>query len=332
MMINLFLLSSVTETTEMLTETAAELSAEVASKPLPMLYDMICTRFDLYNTTAGNVLFVIGILLCVLIPYLIGSINPAIIFSHLLYKEDIRSYGSGNAGATNTLRTYGPKMAALIFVLDLLKAAIAVLLGSFILTRAIGGAIAALFVVLGHSFPIYYKFKGGKGVACTAMCILLLSPISFVFLLVIFLLIAVLTRYISLGSIICAMLFPLLAYVFRGSNDTAGFIPMVALLIGALVVFLHRENMKRLLSGKESKFSFKHTDKHKAEEHNGEETVAVKTETEHAEKEYSDDDFVKCSCGRIIPKSRRECVYCGAANPACANSEENKKSGKNKKK
>ena len=270
-----------------------------------------------------------SVLLCIIIPYLIGSINPAIIFSNAMYHEDIRSYGSGNAGTTNTLRTYGTKMAVLIFVLDLIKAALGVGVGSLILTREMGGAIAALFVVLGHMFPIYYKFKGGKGVACTAMCILILSPVAFPILLAVFLLIAALTRFISLGSIICAMLFPFLTYIFQG--DDPGFIPLSALCIGAMVVFMHRENIKRLLEGKESKFSFKKTDKHKAEEHNGAQATEKSAEIKAPEREYSDDDFVKCACGRIIPKSRRECVYCGEKNPAFVPSEDEKKAKKKKK-
>ncbi|MBQ8408637.1 MAG: glycerol-3-phosphate 1-O-acyltransferase PlsY [Clostridia bacterium] len=258
--------------------------------------------------TQRTLLLIGAVLLCIVTAYFIGSVNPAIIFSKLIYKEDIRSYGSGNAGATNTLRTYGTKMAILIFVLDLVKAAVAVLLGSLILTRGIGGAISALFVVLGHMFPIYYKFKGGKGVACTAMCILMLSPAAFLVILAVFLLIAFLTRFVSLGSIICAMLFPFLSFIFYPQN---GFITLSAFCIAALVVFMHRENIKRLLQGKESKFSFKKTDKHKAEEHDN------AAETQPAEeKAYGEGDFVKCSCGRLIPRSREVCVYCGEKNSA----------------
>ena len=269
-----------------------------------------------------------SVLLCIIIPYLIGSINPAIIFSNAMYHEDIRSYGSGNAGTTNTLRTYGTKMAVLIFVLDLIKAALGIAVGTVILTRGIGGAIAALFVVLGHMFPIYYKFKGGKGVACTAVCILILSPVSFPILLAVFLLIAALTRFVSLASIICAMLFPFLNYVFYPEE---GFVTLSAFFIGGMVVFMHRENIKRLLEGKESKFSFKKTDKHKAEEHNGAQANEKSAEIKAPEREYSDDDFVKCACGRIIPKSRRECVYCGEKNPAFVPSEDEKKAKKKKK-
>jgi glycerol-3-phosphate acyltransferase PlsY len=289
-----------------------------------MLYSYICESLGVVNTTTGGILMIVSVLLCIASAYLIGSINPAIILSKKLYHEDIRSYGSGNAGATNTLRTYGTKMAILIFVLDLLKSAVAIILGSLILTLSMGGAISALFVVLGHMFPIYYKFKGGKGVACTAVCILMLSPISFVILLALFILIAALTRFVSLGSIMCAMLFPFLAYIFQG--DDPGFIPLSALCIGAMVVFMHRENIKRLMAGKESKFSFKKTDKHKAEEHDGTAQTAPKPE-----KEYSDEDFVKCSCGRIIPKTRETCVYCGEKNPAFV-PETEEKGGKKKKK
>lgn len=275
------------------------------------LYSFIC-RESGADATMRALVMVGAVLLCIFIPYLIGSINPAIIFSKLFYHEDIRSYGSGNAGTTNTLRTYGKKMAALIFVLDLVKAALGIAVGSIILTRSIGGAIAALFVVLGHMFPIYYKFKGGKGVACTAICILILSPAAFPILLAVFILIAALTRFISLGSIICAMLFPFMNYVFYPEE---GFITLSAFVIGAMVVFMHRENIKRLLAGKESKFSFKKTDKHKAEEHNGDKTEETPAPAPAPEKEYTDDDFVKCSCGRIIPKVREKCVYCGAKNP-----------------
>lgn len=286
-------------------------------------------RLGVANTASSGLLMLASVLLCIVVPYLIGSINPAIIFSKAIYHEDIRSYGSGNAGSTNILRTYGTKMAILIFSLDLAKSALAIGFGWFILTRSVGGAIAALFVVLGHMFPIFYKFKGGKGVACTAMCILMLSPITFVILLTLFILIAVFTRFISLGSILCAMLFPFLNYVFYPAE---GFITLSAFCIGAMVVFMHRENIKRLLAGKESKFSFKKTDKHAAAEHNaaGEAQAIAEKTAEKSEKEYSDDDFVKCACGRIIPKTREVCAYCGVRNPHFVPAEKKKKGKKTK--
>lgn len=278
------------------------------------LYSFVCSGID--NQTVHGILMFVAVLLCIASAYLIGSINPAIIFSKNIYHEDIRSFGSGNAGTTNMLRTYGKKMAILIFVLDFFKAALAIGIGSLLLSINVGGAISALFVVLGHMFPVYYKFKGGKGVACTAACILLLSPISFAILLPVFIIIVLATKFISLGSVICAMLFPLIAYAFRGFWGTdGGFIPLSAIMIGAFVVFMHRENIKRLLEGKESKVSFKKKDKHSADEHNGVDSNTKKPENK-PEKEYSEEDFIKCSCGRIIPITREKCVYCGEKNPS----------------
>ncbi|MGM9643600.1 MAG: glycerol-3-phosphate acyltransferase, partial [Eubacteriales bacterium] len=162
-------------------------AAATAEQPVKItnwnIYSWLLEKFGLANTYEAMYLFAAGVILCIILPYLIGSINPAIIFSKKVYHDDIRTHGSGNAGTTNTLRTYGKKMAALILLLDFLKAVIAVVLGSLILSREVGGAIAGIFVILGHTFPIYYKFKGGKGVASLAGVVLVLSPISFAILL-----------------------------------------------------------------------------------------------------------------------------------------------------
>lgn len=303
----------------MLTAAADEATPSVAWN----LFSYLCQILNL-GENQSSLVFVGAALLCIIVPYLIGSINPSIIISRKIYKEDIRSYGSGNAGATNTLRTYGTKMAVLILALDMIKAALAIAFGTLLLTREMGGAIAAFFVVFGHMFPIYYKFKGGKGVACTAICILILAPATFPIILAVFIVIALLTKFVSLASIICAMLFPFLSYVFY---PLKGGTTLSAFFIGALVVFMHRENIKRLLEGKESKFSFKKTDKHKVgDESASDEAPAPK------QRQYTDDDFVKCSCGRIIPRSRKECVYCGEQNPAYVPREEDKKGRKNKSK
>ncbi len=231
---------------------AAAAAEETVKRTNWNIYSWLLERYGIANTYEAMYLMIAGILLCVIIPYLIGSINPAIIFSKKLYHDDIRNHGSGNAGTTNTLRTYGKKMAALILVLDFLKAAVSVIIGAFILSLEMGGAIAGIFVILGHSFPIYYRFKGGKGVASLGGVILLLSPISFVILLAIFVAIVLLTRFVSLGSIMCAMLLPLLGVAF----SNRGFIPFACIIIMVLIVFMHRENIKRLMSGTESKISF----------------------------------------------------------------------------
>ncbi len=221
------------------------------------LQQWIVDSFSLDETMQG-VALIFSVVLCMVTAYLIGSINPAIIISKEYYKDDIRTHGSGNAGATNTLRTYGKKTAAVIFMLDLLKAAVAIAVGSLILTRSVGGAIAGFFVIFGHTFPVYYKFKGGKGVACTAMVMLMLSPVSFAIIFPVFVAIVLLTRYVSLASIMSVMLFPFVHhkvyYVSPEQNEAA--ITIAAFAIMLLVVFMHRENIKRLLEGKESKISF----------------------------------------------------------------------------
>ena len=131
----------------------------------PNLYTWIINNYGIANTNNALLLMLAGVIVCIVVPYLIGSLNPAIILSRKIYHDDIRSHGSGNAGTTNTLRTYGKRMAIVIFSLDLFKAAIAVIAGLAVM-GTMGGAVAGIFVIVGHMFPIYYKFKGGKGVAC----------------------------------------------------------------------------------------------------------------------------------------------------------------------
>ena len=215
----------------------------------------------LYDTTIPTatqaVWLAIAAILCIAIPYFLGSINFAILLSKAIYKTDIRDFGSGNAGATNMMRTFGKKTALMTFGGDALKAFVSGALG-YLLLGQYGAHIAGLFCVIGHMFPIYYKFKGGKGVVTTAVSMLMCNPFVFLILLVIFVIIVGFTKYISLGSIMCALLYPVILdrveKFFNGSTQPYVIIPMI---IAALVVFMHRENIKRLMSGTESKFSFK---------------------------------------------------------------------------
>lgn len=217
---------------------------------------------------------VLCVLLAIAIPYLLGSLNFGIILSKLFFHEDIRNYGSGNAGSTNMLRTYGKKAAALTLVCDMLKGALATLIGALLLNplagaRVDGIAIASLFVILGHCFPCFYRFKGGKGVATLAMVILITRPLIFAILFLVFVAIVAATRFISLGSIIGALLFP----VFLNRLDTTyqiGWFHLTAVLIALLVVFMHRTNIKRLLEGKESKLSFSKKQKAEIQKDKGE--------------------------------------------------------------
>lgn len=232
---------------------AAEVAADNVAKTNWNVYLWLLDTLNIGGTQSALWILLGGVLLCMIIPYLIGSINPAIIISREVYHDDIRTHGSGNAGTTNTLRTYGKKTAIIIFVLDLLKAVIAVVIGSLLMTREMGGAIAGLFVILGHMFPIYYGFKGGKGVASLAGVVLILSPISFAILIPLFILIVLMSRFVSLGSVMCVMLYPIIQFAFYPMH---GWITLSAILIMILVVFMHRENIKRLMAGKESKISF----------------------------------------------------------------------------
>ncbi len=201
-------------------------------------------------------------LLCIAAGYFLGSINAAIIVSRIFYNDDIRKYGSGNAGMTNMLRTYGKKAALFTLILDVLKTVLAVLLGRFIgfplatvsstgSLVPLGAYIAALFAVVGHTFPIYYKFKGGKGVLAAATAICMLKPLAFLFLFIIFVIIVAGTKFVSLGSVISVMIYPILLDRINGASICTIF----AFMIAILVVFNHRENIKRLWEGKENKIS-----------------------------------------------------------------------------
>jgi len=141
--------------------------------------------------------------------YLIGSVNAAVIISKTFYKSDIRTHGSGNAGTTNMLRTFGKKAAAGTFLIDLLKGVFAALLGMLIMkllsfdstTGAVCGAIGA---ILGHNWPIYFSFKGGKGVLTSFAVLLVIMPIPSLICLGVFIVVVLITRYVSLGSMLGA--------------------------------------------------------------------------------------------------------------------------------
>ncbi len=208
------------------------------------------------------VVTVFSVLALLVVPYFLGSINFGIIISKLFHGEDIREYGSGNAGMTNMLRTYGKRDAAITLIGDALKAVVAVILGR-ILFGISGGYVAGLTCILGHAFPCYYKFKGGKGVVVTAATIAVIDWRIFLVLLGILSLVVAFSKYISLGSVCGMLVFPLLVQVWdRGLSINV----LLSCLISALVIFLHRGNIKRIYNGTESKLSLSKTDKHKKSE------------------------------------------------------------------
>mgnify|MGYP001623775328 FL=1 len=194
-----------------------------------------------------------------LVAYLIGSISFAIIFSKKFAGFDVRERGSNNAGTTNVLRTVGKKAAALTLICDILKGVVAVLLAmlaSNIWQEADGELLkylAGLMAIIGHTFPVYYGFKGGKGVATSLGVLLVVNPQIGIICLVFALIIMIATRMVSLGSVLAATLFPILT-VFMVDSFSA---KVISILIALLVIFNHRSNIKRLKNGTENKISFK---------------------------------------------------------------------------
>ena len=203
-------------------------------------------------------LFLAGAL-CVIISYLLGNINFAVIFSKSFFKEDVREHGSGNAGSTNMLRTYGLKAALLTFVCDFFKSFLACCIGLVVMPYHLGFvSICGLCALIGHAFPIFYGFKGGKCVASLAGVLLVVNPLVWVLLMLVFVFTVALTKFVSLGSVICALCIPILNIMiaFPVTPPPPAEIICTALM-AALVVFLHRKNIVRLWTGTESKISFK---------------------------------------------------------------------------
>jgi len=212
--------------------------------------------------TSLAVALVASVLVCMVSGYLLGSINLSIIISSRYYKDDIRRHGSGNAGMTNVMRTYGKKMAVITFAGDFFKAVVASLIGR-VFFGYYGAILAGFFCFLGHIFPCYYRFKGGKGVVTACAMALMTDPLVCLILIVLFIIIVWLTKYISAGSVICLLLYPVILNNLH--NNFLGFPVLVAFAMGLLCAFAHRENLKRIFKGEERKFTFKVKDKKTAE-------------------------------------------------------------------
>ena len=185
--------------------------------------------------------------------YLMGSFSTSITVAKLFYHQDIRKMGSGNAGATNTLRNYGVKKALLVMLGDSLKAILAMVLAKLLVGQD-GVLYAGSMAVVGHIFPAYYGLRGGKGVMSAAAMILFFDWRMFLVVLVIFAVVVVLTRYVSLASILCAAAYPVSMVVFDPGRwgYWAASIALAALVIGK-----HHANIRRLLHGQESKVGAK---------------------------------------------------------------------------
>ena len=193
--------------------------------------------------------------------YFLGCINGAVLTSKLFYHDDVRKHGSGNAGLTNFYRTYGVKYAPLVIVCDAGKAVasvgFAVLLLRFYGADAelllTGKYFAGLFCLLGHLFPVTEHFKGGKGILCCGTLLLCLDWRIALTAWGLFLLMVLLTRYVSLGSVCAAVSFPIMTHLVYGDVR----LTVISLLMAALVIFAHRTNILRLLHGTENKLRFR---------------------------------------------------------------------------
>lgn len=205
----------------------------------------------------------------IIVAYLIGSIPTALIISKLFFKIDIRDYGSGNMGATNTFRILGSKYGVIVMVGDMLKGILAVALYNLLpyylsneLERTnfmIGLGLAA---VLGHIYPIWAEFKGGKGVATLFGMVLAIQPVVALSCVGVFLIVLYLTRYVSLSSILAGIALPIcVLWIY---NEKEIFYRVFAIAVAALIILTHQKNIGRLLKGNEGRVPiFKHRDRRK---------------------------------------------------------------------
>lgn len=198
-----------------------------------------------------------------IIAYAIGSINFSVIFSRKFAGFDVREKGSGNAGTTNMLRVVGKKAAIITLICDILKGIVSILIalvvGYFVkeVDKSILVQLAGFFAVFGHTFPIFFEFRGGKGVA-TALGVILLTNWQIGLICLVFALcLMILTKMVSLGSIMAAILFPILTIFIHENFLIPGNYIIFGIALALLVMFNHRTNLKRILEGNENKLSFK---------------------------------------------------------------------------
>lgn len=205
-----------------------------------------------------NVTVAFAVLLVMLLSYFFGCFNGSFMVSHFIIRDDVRKHGSGNAGLTNFYRTYGAKYALLVIACDMGKTVAACLLGSFFFRclgwdGTLGTLLAGLGCELGHIFPVFYGFRGGKGILSGGTLVLLLNWRVAAVAWALFLLLWLTTRYVSLASITATCSAPITVYFVYAHNPIY---TGLCLAVAALVVWCHRENIQRLLHGTEKKFKW----------------------------------------------------------------------------
>lgn len=200
----------------------------------------------------------IKFLIFAVIAYIFGSLPCGVWLGKGVKNIDIREYGSKNSGATNAYRILGPKYGIMVLILDALKGYIPLYIASLFDIGGIYIILLSLVAILGHTFSFFLQFKGGKGVATSLGVFLFLMPKVVGVLVLVFILVVGISKYISLGSVICAGLLPILAY-FMPVRDDATRLPLVviSLIVGIFVIYKHKANIQRLMEGKENKFNLK---------------------------------------------------------------------------
>ena len=205
-------------------------------------------------------LTIIRIIAVLAAAYLLGSINSAIIVSKTFKRKDIRELGSKNAGTTNAWRTMGKTMASLVFMGDVLKGVLAIVASKLILSGALTvdlqrmvDMIAGLFVVVGHISPVFFGFRGGKGIATGFAVVIMINPVIGILALGVFLIVLGIGKMISLASMIASCFFPIGILIVYGDTPYALINILVAVVLAILVIYMHRENIKRIRNKTESK-------------------------------------------------------------------------------
>jgi len=206
--------------------------------------------------------FIVKIILVLVVGYLLGSLNTSIIVGKF-YGTDIRKHGSGNAGMTNTLRTLGKAAAVLVIIGDILKGVLSYLIGNLIANTVpasvsldfvgIGGMLGGIAAIAGHNWPVYFGFKGGKGILTSFSVVMMMDWQLGLMLLGLFIVIVAITRYVSLGSILACVAFPIAAYI-KGNGIV---FTLFAAILALLAISRHNANIKRLLNGTEAKIGAK---------------------------------------------------------------------------
>ena len=216
--------------------------------------------------------YALCLFLTALISYVWGSLNTAIIAVKLIKGEDVREKGSGNAGLTNVIRVYGKGMGIIVLICDLIKGVATVLAAKFIVGDLLGvtffggdsnfiGYVAGLFTIIGHMFPVFYGFHGGKGVLLAATTLIAMDPLTCIVSLTVFGVLVITTKYVSVGSVCAAITYPVFTLIWQSINADRfpGHIPnfIITAVIGFMIVYMHKPNIERLRAGTERKITDK---------------------------------------------------------------------------